>query len=391
MKIGFLATTTISEGGVYQYTQSLLESLVKYSNYNYLIINNKKNTSSTLENELSNHQFIKIDIIASNVLLKLKKIIYISFPISRHYLNVSSNYNILKKYKLDLIINPIISLTPIYINKPYIVTIHDLQHKYYPNFFTLKERLQRNYFYKNAALNALFVVCESQAVKRDIIKFLGIPSNKIRVIPAPPPSYLVNLKIKNYHLEEIKTKYLLPEKFLFYPAHFWYHKNHLNLIRAIKLIRKKYKEAISLVFIGLKENNFKTTMNEIKNLGLEGQVRYLGYVREEDIRYLYKLSTALVMPTLFESVSMPIWEAFYLGVPVICSNVCALPKQVGDAGLLFDPNNIEDMAEKIYKIWINENLRASIIKKGHKRVQELTLENYAKQWEKIIDETLKKI
>ncbi len=63
--------------------------------------------------------------------------------------------------------------------------------------------------------------------------------------------------------------------------------------------------------------------------------------------YLYKLSTALVMPTLFESVSLPIWESFYLGVPVVSSNVCALPEQVGDAGLLFDPHDIEDMAEKI--------------------------------------------
>lgn len=56
------------------------------------------------------------------------------------------------------------------------------------------------------------------------------------------------------------------------------------------------------------------------------------------------------MPTLFESVSLPIWESFYLGVPVVSSDVCALPEQVGDAGLLFDPNNVEDMAEKIYKI-----------------------------------------
>lgn len=76
----------------------------------------------------------------------------------------------------------------------------------------------------------------------------------------------------------------------------------------------------------------------------------MGYVPQEDMPYLYKLSSALVMPTLFESVSMPIWEAFSLGVPVVSSNVCALPEQVGDAGLLFDPYNIEDIAEKIFKL-----------------------------------------
>ncbi len=122
---------------------------------------------------------------------------------------------------------------------------------------------------------------------------------------------------------------------------------------------------------------------------MQNQVKYLGYVPNEDIPYLYKLSTALVMPTLFESVSLPIWEAFYLGVPVVSSNVCALPEQVGDAGLLFNPHNIEDMAEKIYKIWTDEELRKVLVQKGFERIKNMTLENYTKEWEKIIKEALK--
>ena len=105
--------------------------------------------------------------------------------------------------------------------------------------------------------------------------------------------------------------------------------------------------------------------------------------------YLYKLSTALVMPTLFESVSLPIWEAFYLGAPVVSSNVCALPEQVRDAGLLFNPHDIEDMAEKIYKIWNDESLRKELVNKGYERIKNLTLENYSKQWEEIIRECIK--
>jgi len=83
---------------------------------------------------------------------------------------------------------------------------------------------------------------------------------------------------------------------------------------------------------------------------------------------------------------MPIWEAFHLGCPVVSSNVCALPEQVGDAGLIFDPFNIEDMAEKIFIIWTDENLRSELINKGFERVKELTIENYAKEWEKILEE-----
>jgi glycosyltransferase involved in cell wall biosynthesis len=71
---------------------------------------------------------------------------------------------------------------------------------------------------------------------------------------------------------------------------------------------------------------------------------------------------------------------------VVSSNVCALPEQVGDAGLIFDPFNIEDIAEKIYNIWVDENLREELVRKGYNRIKDLTLENYAKQWEDVIEE-----
>ena len=77
----------------------------------------------------------------------------------------------------------------------------------------------------------------------------------------------------------------------------------------------------------------------------------------EELLYVYKMSIMLVMPTLFESVSIPIYESFFLKVPVCASNVVALPEQVGDAGILFDPNDVYDMAEKISILLNNENLR----------------------------------
>jgi glycosyltransferase involved in cell wall biosynthesis len=74
----------------------------------------------------------------------------------------------------------------------------------------------------------------------------------------------------------------------------------------------------------------------------------------------------------------------------VCSNVYALPEQVGDAGLLFDPNNIDDMAEKIYKVWTDEKLRKELVEKGYERIKDMTLENYAKKWEKVISEALER-
>ncbi len=386
MRIGILATTSKMSGGVYQYTQSLVESLTQFTSYDYVIIKSNEFTIPELAN--TNYRLVEIKTNPSSLLIKIRNAVYVSFPIMRNFFDVSSNYKDIKKYKLDIIINPLISLIPLYIDSKYIVTIHDLQHRHYPKFFTLKEKLSRNYSYKNAAKNALLVICESNFVKRDIVRFLDIPEEKIRVILSPPPQVRIANNINLEKLEEIKNKYNLMNKFLFYPAHFWYHKNHLNLVRAIYYLKETLKEKISVVLAGSKKNNFENTMKEINRLKLDKQIRYLGYVPEEDMPYLYKLSTALVMPTLFESISMPIWEAFHLGCPAISSNVCALPEQVGNAGLLFNPFNIEDIAEKIYRIWTDEGLRKELIQKGYERVKDMTLENYARHWEKIIEEAL---
>lgn len=388
MRIGIYAAVSKIGGGVYQYTQALSESLLKYTNYDYLIIKNREFKISELNN---NYHFVEIKTNPSNIQMRIKRALYVNFPIIRNFLDVSKDYDIVRKYNLDLIINPTTSLVPVYVGCPYIVIIHDLQHKYYPEFFTLRERLTRNFVYKNTAKNALLVVCESNFVKKDAVNFLGINEDKIKILPSPPPSYLSKIKFNEGKFKEVREKYKLQKKYLLYPAQFWYHKNHIKLLESLYCIKQKYGGELSLILTGSKKNNFENVMRKINELGTEGQVKYLGYVPDEDMPYLYKLSTALVMPTLFESVSMPIWEAFHFGCPVVSSNVCALPEQVGDAGLLFDPNDAEDMAEKIYRIWTDEVLRQEIIKKGYERVKDMTLENYAWQWEGIIKEALERI
>ena len=384
MKIGILTLCPKGGGGVYQYTESLLESLLKYTSHDYFIVNYNRSAIPEIS-RLNKGHFIEIKKNHSNIFMKIKRATYVNLPVSRGLLDVSKNYKIIRKFNLNLIIDPATSLIPIYMGIPYIVTIHDLQHKYYPEFFTLKERVSRNYVYKNAAKNALLVTCESNFVMHDIVNFLGVPKERIRVVPSPPPLDLTVNKISCEELERTKVRYNLTRKYLFYPAHLWYHKNHVKLIESLNLIRERYKEEIPLILVGSQKGNFENTMRRITDLNLDNQVNWLGYVPKKDMLYLYKLATALVMPTLFESVSMPIWEAFLLGVPVVSSNVCALPEQVGDAGLLFDPNNIDDMAEKIYTVWTDENLRKELIRKGYERIKDMTLENYAKQWEEIIE------
>jgi glycosyltransferase involved in cell wall biosynthesis len=374
MKIGILTIASPDSGGVFQYTLSITEAIKKIteSSNKYEVI------------QIRNESFIKV--FDKEYIIKNQKT-----PIGsklRRLIHAFTGFKIgslAPDIDVDLIISPTITLLPYHMEKPYIVTIHDFQHKYYPEFFTIKEKISREIVYRTGK-KANLVICESNYVKHDIMKFLNIDENKIKVLPSPPPSYLQTMEINNENLLTLREKYNLPEGYIFYPAQFWHHKNHINLLRALKYIKDNYNLEIPLILVGSKKNNFERVMNEIQNLGLTQQVKYLGYVPHEDMPYLYKLATALVMPTLFESVSMPIWEAFYLGCPVVSSNVCALPEQVGDAGLIFDPYNIKDIAEKILIIWTNENLRNELINKGFERVKDLTIENYAKDWEKILEE-----
>ena len=147
---------------------------------------------------------------------------------------------------------------------------------------------------------------------------------------------------------------------------------------------------VNLVMAGSAKDNeyYRELFNVINKYELSNQVRYLDYLLYEEMLTLYKLATALVIPSLFEGGGIPIFEAFYLGCPVVSSDAAALPKRVGNAGLLFDPNNIEDMAAKIYKIWTDEIVRKELIQKGYDRIKDMTLENYATHWEGIIKEAL---
>ena len=374
MKIGILTLSSPDSGGVFQYTLSILEAMKEISE----VSNNYEMIQISYENfpKILKKCFI-IEKQKTPIGLKVRRLIHTFTGIKIGKLAPDID--------VDFIISPTITLLPYHMKKPYIVTIHDFQHKYYPEFFTIKEKISREIVYRTGK-KANLVICESNYVKHDIMKFLNIDKNKIKVLPSPPPSYLQTMEINNENLLTLREKYNLPEGYIFYPAQFWHHKNHINLLRALKYIKDNYNLEIPLILVGSKKNNFERVMNEIQNLGLTQQVKYLGYVPHEDMPYLYKLATALVMPTLFESVSMPIWEAFYLGCPVVSSNVCALPEQVGDAGLIFDPYNIKDIAEKILIIWTNENLRNELINKGFERVKDLTIENYAKDWEKILEE-----
>jgi len=393
MNVGIMFPSSRLGGGTFQCALSIIYSLVKYSNmFDYNIIFSNKESISWLNN-LSPTDVNYVSISPKKSSLMNKFGLLFKLALNRNILNAQKNENIFqeKNSNIKLLIIPFPSLFGLRNNIPYIVSIPDLMHKYYPDFpeYPLKTRLKRNIIYKNAAKHSVLTVVDADQGLKDLNKFFRIPKEKIRVIP-----YIPSVSIYEYKNMDLKTveniteKYHLPKRFLFYPAHFWHHKNHIRLIKSLKLIQQTHRAKIYLILVGYPKESYEKVLNLINKLNMNDQIIHLGYVSDEDLVALYKKAVALVFPSLFGPTNIPPLEAMVLGTPLLCSNVLSMPEQVGDAGLLFDPNNIKDMAKKIYKIWIDNNLTKRLIQKGYDRVKNLTLENYAKQWEQVIHEAV---
>jgi glycosyltransferase involved in cell wall biosynthesis len=285
---------------------------------------------------------------------------------------------------IDLLIAPVYTLKLLLAKSPFAFTLHDLQEKHYPQNFTLATRLWRDLVNRSLTARAARILCESEYVRADILSLYGVPPEHVRVLQAPIVSSLADTSHGPEQLDQIRAKYSL-DQYLFYPAQFWPHKNHLRLLDAFEKIATRNPNC-TLVLTGQARHQYEQVFARIAELGLQSRVRHVGHVDQAELSALYRAATAVVIPSFFESISIPIYEAFALGVPVCASNVLALPEQVGDAGLLFDPTNAGDMAEKMERLLREASLRATLIERGRERVSKVTSARYAQGLEALIGE-----
>jgi len=175
----------------------------------------------------------------------------------------------------------------------------------------------------------------------------------------------------------------LPDSFLFYPAQFWPHKNHLRLLEAFHEAATEIPN-LHLVLTGKKRDEYNAVMSSVSKLGLDQKVHHLGYIEQADLQAIYKLATALVMPSLFESVSIPIYEAFQVGTPVAASGILAIPEQVGNAGLLFDPKSVASIRDAMLALVRDPEAARLLGKKGKDKMLAMTPERYGAQLQNLL-------
>ena len=235
---------------------------------------------------------------------------------------------------------------------PYIYTLWDIGHLSSYAFPEVnmnncyESRKQHHDLYPH---KALMVFCESEFGKKEVEKYLNINKDRLRVIPIFP-SEIIKDSVA------VEQPFSLDEDgfFIHYPAQYWSHKNHYNLLYSFKMVLQSYPE-LKLVLTGSDKGNKDYILEIIETLSLTNSVLDLGFVKTEELKWVYLHSQGLVMPTLLGPTNMPLLEAASLGCPVACSNIEGHLEQLGNYGYYFNPLNQQEMAAKIMEMIADKN------------------------------------
>ncbi len=391
MKVGvFLGGMSPIAGGGFTISDDILEAIVRLESKHSFVIFGSLTADQT--RKLSAKQIPVVSrwgylprIIVSRLMATASSFT-MNLPILRNGLKITGW---VQQTLCDLGIELMWFVTPYFfeVDVPFIFTIWDMQHRLQPWFPEVSkngEWARREKFYSTAIRRASAVIAGTEAGKAEIANFYGIPPDRIKLIPHPSPAFA--LSASKDTSKDVLAKYHIPEGYLFYPAQFWPHKNHVGLLLALGLLRENYGLKFPVVFVGTDWGSLKYVCETADNLGLTSQTHFLGFVPRDDMIGLYRNAFALTYVTFFGPENLPPLEAFALGCPVIASNVAGSQEQLGDAALLVDPKDDGQIANAIKRLYDDPILRDTLVTRGIARAPKWTAEDYVRSVLSIIDD-----
>ena len=271
----------------------------------------------------------------------------------------------ISKLKPDLIHFPHFNL-PILESHPFIVTINDLIYYLFPEACPSKlKHFCARYMISRATQKAKKIITISQYSKYDLLRHLKISEKKITVIYPGVDNDIYHPVEDEKMLEKCRSKYGINKKFIFYTGNHEPRKNLIPLIKAFSQL--KNIDDYQLVIGGKIDPRRKDLYKFSEELVLKNNLIFTNFIDENDLVLLYNMAEAFVFPSLYEGFGLPPLEAMACGTPVICSNTSSLPEVVGDAALLFNPTDTQEIKQTIEDVLENNDLRNNLIEKGKNR------------------------
>jgi glycosyltransferase involved in cell wall biosynthesis len=279
--------------------------------------------------------------------------------------------------QLDLFHSPDFVLPPVAGGIPTLLTVHDLSFLHYPHTFPerLVAYLQRVVPW--SVQRATHVLADSEATRNDLCDLWQVPAEKITVLYSG-----VNARFQPVtaydRLVAVREKYGLGESpYILAVGTVQPRKNYQMLIKAFAPVAERHPH--QLVFSGGKGWLYEEMMAEVGRQGLNGRVRFIGFVDDADLPALYSDAALFVFPSLYEGFGLPILEAMGCGVPVISSDASCLPEVVGEAGILLPPQDPQRWTETLLDLLGDPEARSRLVAAGFHQTRRFTWRRAAEQ------------
>ena len=260
-----------------------------------------------------------------------------------------------------------------------VVSIYDLILPLYAKHADPLSRSMHWLFAERSARQADRIITDSHSTARDLHRIYGIPESKMEVIHlgvSPVFKPQDPLAAAGY----VAGKYGASKDYVLTVGTLGPHKNLVTLVKTLKVLRERGALSFELLVAGAKGRKKSEVLEVMRSSSLtDNQIRFLGFVPDEDLPRLYSGSSLFVLPSLYEGFGLPLAEAMACGVPVIASNTSSIPEVVGDAGLLVPPTEPEAFAEAILRVRSDEGLRSAMIEKGLKRAASFRWDKAARE------------
>jgi len=333
------------------YAKGLIDGLLKYD---------KINNYSFIDYEKTNYNKSNLNLISNPFIILKTYLWHLFLPLG------------LKKYNYDFVLNFATGAPFLFAgNQKVILVIHDITLLLFPRTHPFNRVLFDKLFFQNTINKVNKIIVPSESTKRDLTKHYSVSENKIMVIFIP-------VKYTSVKISKVGNKVKFSFPYILNINTIEPRKNISSLIMAFNELKKENHISHKLVICGELGWRYKSILNLVKNLKLEKEIIFMGYVTEEEKKYLYTKADVFVYPSLYEGFGIPVLEAQIYGCPVVASNTSSIPEVLGDGGIKINPCRVDEIKKGIMKIIINNDLRKKLIKMGFKQSKKYTDESLIK-------------
>lgn len=285
---------------------------------------------------------------------------------------------LLKKYKADLFLSPD-DFSSLSTKVPTCLVIHDLAFEHYPEHFKLSHKLYWRKYSPLFARKATRIATVSTFSKEDIAARYKVTPDNIDVVYNGAHAEYRPLGWEER--EAVKQKYADGCEYFVFAGALHPRKNIVNLLKAFVKFKKMQRSNMKLVIVGRLAWKYEEVMQMREEMPFKEDVKWVGYMGVEELSKVMGGAYALVYASLFEGFGIPILEAYQCNVPAIVSNTSSMPEVAGDAALLVDPTDVDDIAAKMQLIYKDEHLRKKLISHAPEQVKKFNWEQSAtKLW-----------